>query len=287
MSSYSIIDPTLQRIVIGTVLIGLSASLVGVFSFLRKKSLIGDAISHAILPGIAVAYLFIETKNPVALLIGAVIAGWLATIVMGGLQRTTKLKEDSIIAIVLSAFFALGLVLLSWIQGHSNGSQSGLSDFLFGKVAALTNQDVYLFTLVGIALLLIIGIKKRLFYYIAFDRDYMATRGFSVRWNESIISTCSIFAIAIGIQAVGVVLMSALLIIPVASARMLTYRLGTLMLLTGIFGVVSALGGSYLSTLSANMPTGPWIIMVLAGIALLSFFIGKLRSKTNQKAKLG
>lgn len=273
-------DPTMVRVLVGTLLIGITASVVGVFGFLRKKALLGDAISHAILPGVAVAFLFSGTKNPLVLMLGAVVAGWLATLMIGWIQRTTRFATDTILAIVLCAFFAIGLMVMSVIQGSDNGGQSGLKDFLFGKVAALTNQDVQLFVIVAIVLLIVLLLKRKLFYAIAFDSDYMQSRGFSIRINETILSALSIFAIAMGIQAVGVVLMSALLIVPVASARMLTYRLFPLLILTALFGIVGSVGGALISTTYENMPTGPWIIMVLTTIALIAFLIGRLKSRT-------
>lgn len=281
-------DPTLFRVLVGTLLIGITASVVGVFGFLRKKALLGDAISHAILPGVAVAFLLSGTKNPLILMLGAVAAGWLATLMIEWIQRTTRFATDTVLAIILCAFFAIGLVLMSVIQGSDNGGQSGLKDFLFGKVAALTNQDIQLFIIVAVVLMLILLLKRHLFYAIAFDSDFMKSRGFSIRTNETILSTLSIFAIAMGIQAVGVVLMSALLIVPVASARLLAYRLFPLLVLTAIFGVTGSVGGALISTTYQNMPTGPWIIMVLTLLAVLSFLIARLRiivHRSNKKRK--
>jgi manganese/zinc/iron transport system permease protein len=278
--SLSLSDPTIQRMLIGTVLIGFTASVIGVFSFLRKKSLVGDAISHAILPGVALAYLFTETKSTWVLMIGALLAGWLATQLMDSLSRTTKLKSDSVVAIVLSIFFSIGLVLISWIQGNGSDSQSGLSDFLFGKIAAISSDDIALFALVASALLVLLILKYRAFYFVAFNPEYMKVRGYSLHWNDLLISTASILAIAMGIQAVGVVLMSALLIIPVASARMLTFRIIPLLMLSGAFGITGAIGGAFGSTLGENMPTGPWVIVVLFTITIVTFCMRAFRERT-------
>jgi manganese/zinc/iron transport system permease protein len=284
--SLSLDDPTMVRVLLGTFLIGLTASVVGVFGFLRKKALLGDAISHAILPGVAVAFLLSGTKNPLLLMLGAVAAGWLATAMINWMQRTTVFSTDTILAIILCAFFAIGLVVMSLIQGSQNGGQSGLKDFLFGKVAALSNKDIQLFIVVAFTLLVALILKRRLFYGIAFDHDFMKSKGVSIRTNETILSILSIFAIAMGIQAVGVVLMSALLIVPVASARMLVYRLTSLLLFAALFGITGAVGGSLISTSYQNMPTGPWIIMVLTAIALLSFLIGSVRTYKRRKTRM-
>jgi manganese/zinc/iron transport system permease protein len=282
MISFS--DPTIQRMFLGTIFIGITASAIGVFAFLRKKSLVGDAISHAILPGVALAYLFTETRSTWVLMSGAVIAGWLATQYMEGLARTTKLKSDSVVAIVLSIFFSVGLVLISWIQGNGKDSQSGLSDFLFGKIAAISTQDVYAFGVIGALLLLLLVWKYRMFYFLAFNGEYMKVRGFAVRWNNMIVSTASILAIAMGIQAVGVVLMSALLIIPVSGARMLTFRIVPLLLLSSLFGVIGALGGAFSSALAPNMPTGPWVIVFLFAIACVCYVVRAVAERPKRRS---
>lgn len=271
--SISFIDPTLITMFAGILLIGLTAAVVGVFSFLRKKSLMGDAISHAILPGVALAYLVAETKSTWMLMIGAMIAGWLATVFMDVLGRTTRLRTDSTTAIVLSIFFSIGLVIISWIQGNGKDSQSGLSDFLFGKVAALSRADLLMFGVIILILLILLVFKYRIFYFVAFNQDYMKVRGFSIVWNDFLISTASILAITMGIQAVGVVLMSALLIIPVAAARMLTYRISWLVILSGVFGMTGAFAGAFCSTFGDNMPTGPWIIIALFAIMLVTVLV--------------
>lgn len=281
MISFS--DPTIQRMFFGTIFIGITASAIGVFAFLRKKSLVGDAISHAILPGVALAYLFTETRSTWVLMCGAVIAGWLATQYMEGLARTTKLKSDSVVAIVLSIFFSVGLVLISWIQGNGKDSQSGLSDFLFGKIAAISTQDVYSFGIIGALLLLLLLWKYRMFYFLAFNGEYMKVRGFAVRWNNLIVSTASILAIAMGIQAVGVVLMSALLIIPVSGARMLTFRIVPLLLLSSLFGMMGAVGGAFSSAMAPNMPTGPWVIVFLFAIAFVCYVIRAIFERPGRK----
>lgn len=287
MDAFNWNDPTIQRMMLGTFLIGICASTVGVFSYLRKKSLVGDALSHAILPGVAVAYIVSQIKSTWTLMLGALIAGWLATQLMDSLSRTTKLKSDSVVAIVLSIFFAIGLSLMSWIQGHGTDSRSGLSDFLFGKIAAISSQDISLFTGVGALLIILLVWKYRSFYYIAFNEEYMKARGFSLHWNDLLLSTASILAIAMGIQAVGVVLMSALLIIPVAGARMLTFRIIPLLLISALFGVSGAWAGAYGSTLAPNIPTGPLIIIALSAIAAVAFAIRYFKERSTAKSRKG
>lgn len=261
-------DLSIWIVFIGTALIGISAALVGTFTFLQKKSLIGDAISHSILPGIVLAYIVSGQRNTIILMLGAFIAGWLATQQISWLQRKTKLKSDTIVAATLSIFFALGLAMLSYIQGRPDDGQAGLSDFLFGKIAALNIEDLYLFSIVSFLIAATTFFRYRVMFSFAFNKEFMISKGFSLRWNDFILNSMTILVVAMGVQAVGVVLMSALLIIPVLTARMLTYKLRSLISWSLIFGTSSSLLGSYISILGKNIPTGPCIIMVLSICAI-------------------
>lgn len=272
-------DLSVWIVFIGTALIGISAALVGTFTFLQKKSLVGDAISHSILPGIVLAYLVSGQRNTLILMIGALISGWLATQQISWLQRRTKLKSDTIVAATLSIFFAFGLSLLSYIQGRPDDGQAGLSDFLFGKIAALNVEDLYLFSVVSLLIIAITYFRYRIMFSFAFNKEFMISKGFSLRLNDFILNSMTILVVAMGVQAVGVVLMSALLIIPVLTARMLTYRLPRLITLSLLFGTASALVGSYISILGSNIPTGPCIIMVLSFCAIVVALLVKLQHK--------
>lgn len=275
-------DPTLLRVFLGTFLIGLIAAVVGFFTFLQKKSLIGDAVSHAILPGVVLAYALSGVRETWILLIGAFISGWMATQQISWLERTTKLKSDTVIAVVMSTFFALGLCGLSWLQLNPDDGQSGLSDFLFGKIAAISMTDIYF--LIGIALFIIIIVLLRFRYFVAFafNREFMIGKGFSEKWNSFLLNSMIIFAVSMGIQALGVVLMSALLIVPVASARMLTNKIQILFSISIGIGCLSAVTGAYISTLRENMPTGPWIIMVLSAVTTIAATSRWIVSKRNR-----
>lgn len=278
-------DLSIWIVFIGTALIGICAALVGTFTFLQKKSLIGDAISHSILPGIVLAYMVSGQRTTWILMLGAFGAGWLATQQISWLQRRTKLKSDAIVAATLSIFFALGLALLSYIQGRPDDGQAGLSDFLFGKIAALDLQDLYLFLGVSIVIVTTVFLRYRVMFSFAFNKEFMISKGFSLRWNDFILNSMTILVVAMGVQAVGVVLMSALLIIPVLSARMLTYRLSRILAFALLFGTFSSLLGSYISILGKNIPTGPCIIMVLSACAIVVAITVKIQSKLKSYGK--
>lgn len=275
-------DLSIWIVFIGTALIGISAALVGTFTFLQKKSLIGDAISHSILPGIVLAYMLSGQRNTLILMLGAFAAGWLATQQISWLQRKTRLKSDTIVAATLSIFFATGLAFLSYIQGRPDDGQAGLSDFLFGKIAALNIEDLYLFTIVSSLIIAVTFFRYKVMFSFAFNKEFMISKGFSQRWNDFILNAMTILVVAMGVQAVGVVLMSALLIIPVLTARMLTYRLRSLIPLTLLFGTASSLLGSYISVLGKNIPTGPCIIMVLSFCAISVALIVRVPFKTRK-----
>ena len=278
-------DLSIWIVFIGTALIGICAALVGTFTFLQKKSLIGDAISHSILPGIVLAYMVSGQRTTWILMLGAFGAGWLATQQISWLQRKTKLKSDAIVAATLSIFFAFGLALLSYIQGRPDDGQAGLSDFLFGKIAALDLQDLYLFLGVSIVIITTVFLRYRVMFSFAFNKEFMISKGFSLRWNDFILNSMTILVVAMGVQAVGVVLMSALLIIPVLSARMLTYRLSRILTFAVLFGTFSSLLGSYISILGKNIPTGPCIIMVLSACAIVVAITVKIQSKLKSYGK--
>lgn len=263
-------DPNVRMVTIGTILLGVSAAIVGTFTFLRKRALVGDAIAHAILPGVCLAFIITGDKHPVYLLMGAVIAGWISLLVMDYLSSHSKLSTDTAIGAVLSVFFGAGILLLTSIQHSGSANQAGLDKFLFGKAASMTRQDIRVFSGVAIALLILVLLFFRSFKIISFDRAYAKAIGLPVTGLEFMLSTITVLAVATGIQAVGVVLMAALLITPAAAARFWTDKIQILLLLAALFGLLSGLFGSWISYTAPSMPTGPWIVVLLSVIAIVS-----------------
>ena len=263
-------DPNVRMVTIGTILLGVSAEIVGTFTFLRKRALVGDAIAHAILPGVCLAFIITGDKHPVYLLMGAVIAGWISLLVMDYLSSHSKLSTDTAIGAVLSVFFGAGILLLTSIQHSGSANQAGLDKFLFGKAASMTRQDIRVFSGVAIALLILVLLFFRSFKIISFDRAYAKAIGLPVTGLEFMLSTITVLAVATGIQAVGVVLMAALLITPAAAARFWTDKIQILLLLAALFGLLSGLFGSWISYTAPSMPTGPWIVVLLSVIAIVS-----------------
>lgn len=270
-------DPNLQWILIGSMLLGLSTGVIGTFAYLRKQSLIGDTLAHAALPGICIAFMLTGVKNVAFFMIGAIVAGMIATVGISWITRHSRIKQDAAMGIVLSVFFGLGIVLLTQIQHSSYGNQSGLDKFLFGQAASMTANDVY--TMMGVAIVLIVAcvLLFKEFKLISFDSGYARGLGFSVSTLEQLLLWLVTIAVVVGIQAVGVVLVAALLITPAVSARYWTDRLGMMTFLSGIFGALSGAIGTWISAGTQNLPTGPLSVLTATALFTASVLFGPRR----------
>lgn len=254
---------------------GVSA-IVGSFTFLRKRALVGDAIAHSILPGVCLAFILTGTKHPMWLLIGAVVTGWLSLLAIDWITNKSRIKSDTAIGIVLTFFFGIGVLLLTSIQNSASGKQAGLDSFLFGETAWLTREDVYTFGGMSIILIIVITLFFKGFKLISFDLSYAKTLGLPVRFLEFLLATVTVLAVATGIKAVGVVLMAALLITPSAAAHFWTHNLKKMLLLAAAFGAFSGFVGAVISSVWST-PTAPWIVVALTLIAVVSVFFAPQR----------
>jgi manganese/zinc/iron transport system permease protein len=270
---FSFSDPNVVAVVIGSVLLTSSSAVVGTFTFLRKKALVGDAVAHSVLPGICLAFILSGTKNPLYLILGAFATGWLSLVLIDNITTRSKIKEDSAIAIILSVFFGIGILMLTHIQHSGNAAQTGLDSFLFGKAAALVGSDLITFGIVAIVLIATVGLFFKELKLIAFDMNYAKALGLPVKAIDLLLTTLTVLAVVTGIQAVGVILMAAMLITPAAAARFWTNDVKTMTIIAAIMGALSGLIGAYVSYVAPAMPTGPWIVMIISAIALTSFFI--------------
>lgn len=268
---------TLFVVSIGSGVLCLAAGVVGTFTYLRKRALIGDVISHSVLPGVAIAFMLTGVKNPIYFLIGAVLSGLLSIWLVDYVQAKSKLKPDTILALTLSVFFGIGIVLLTKIQHSGNAAQSGLDSFLFGKAASMSISDVKLFSVIALLNLSFIFLFLRGFSLISFDENYALGIGFHVKFLKSFLALLTVLTVALGVQAVGVVLMAALLITPAAGARFLTNSIVLMLLIAGLFGFLSGVIGVFISYTGTGMPTGPWIVVVLSLFTITSILLGKQR----------
>ena len=264
-------DYTLRTITLGTAVLGAICGMLGSFAVLRKQSLLGDAISHAALPGIALAFLITGAKDSNILLIGALVSGLIGTFWIRGIITKTHLKTDTALGLILSLFFGFGMLLLTFIQKQPNANQAGLDKYLFGQAATLLEKDVFLMMIVtGICLVILLLFWKE-FKMLLFDADYTKTLGFNTRFIDILITFFIVLAIVLGLQTVGVILMSAMLLAPAAAARQWTNRLSTMVVLAAIFGAFSGVFGTAISASQNNLSTGPVIVLVAAVFVLFSF----------------
>ena len=266
-------DHTLRTVALGAATLGIVAGALGTFAVLRRQSLLGDAMSHAALPGIALAYLLTGSKAPITLMVGAALAGWVGTLIVMAVIRTTRIKEDSALGIVLAVFFGIGLVLLTLIQRRPDASQAGLDRFLFGQAASLLERDlVTMAALGGIALLGLLLLWKEL-KLLSFDPAFGSSLGFSMRLVEVLLTALLVVAIVVGLQTVGVVLMSAIVVAPAVAARQWSNRLGVVVCLAALSGAVAGVTGAVLSSEARRLPTGPTIVLCAAAIVVVSLLV--------------
>lgn len=278
-------DYTLRTVAIGSAVLGLISGALGAYAVLRRQSLLGDAVAHAALPGIALAFLLTGSKAPLALLAGAAVAGWLATLKLLAIVNQTRLKADSALGLILSVFFGAGLLLLTWIQKRPDATQAGLDKFLFGQAAALLARDVTAMVLLGGAALAVVALLWKEFKLLSFDPDFGAILGYPMRRLDVLLTTLLVIAIAMGLQTVGVVLMSAMIVAPAAAARQWTDRLGRMILLAGLFGATAGAAGAALSSLTARLPTGPVIVLCATGLVAGSLLLAPRRGLVWQWAR--
>ncbi len=270
-------DYTLRTITLGTAILGAICGMLGSFAVLRKQSLLGDAISHAALPGIAIAFLITGAKDSNTLLLGALVSGLIGTFWIRGITSKTHLKSDTALGLILSLFFGFGMLLLTFIQKQPNANQAGLDKYLFGQAATLMESDVWLMAIVtGICLFVILLFWKE-FKLLLFDEDYTKTLGFNTKFIDILITFFIVLAIVLGLQTVGVVLMSAMLLAPAAAARQWTNSLSTMVFLAAIFGALSGVFGTAISASQDNLSTGPVIVLVAAVFVFISFVFSPSR----------
>ena len=270
-------DYTLRTVALGAGALGMVSGTLGVYAVLRRQSLLGDAISHAALPGIVLAFLLTGSKATLVLVLGAAVAGLVGTLIVMGVIGASRVPEDSALGIVLSVFFGFGLVLLTYVQKLPDARQAGLETFLFGQAATLLERDVVVIAVLGSIALLAVFLFWKEFKLLAFDREFGATLGFPMRFIDVLLTTMLVLAIVVGLQTVGVVLMSAMVVAPAAAARQWTNALGRMVLLSAVFGAVAGLTGALASSSAAGVATGPAVVLVATAIVVISLLFAPER----------
>ena len=270
-------DYTFRTVALGAMALGVVSGTLGAFAVLRKQSLLGDAISHAALPGIVLAFMLTGAKDPLTLVLGAAIAGLVGTLGVMWIVRASKLSQDSALGIVLSVFFGVGLVLLTFVQRNPTASQAGLNTFLFGQAATLMTADVVVIGGLGSVALLVVGLFWKEFKLLSFDREFGGSLGLRMRGMDILLTTVLVVAIVIGLQTVGVVLMSAMVVAPAAAARQWTDSLGVMVVLSAAFGALSGASGAVASSAATGIPTGPIIVLAATLIVVVSLMLAPRR----------
>lgn len=261
---------TFQTVALGSALLGLISGVLGSFTVLRKQSLLGDGVSHSALPGVVMAFLLLGSKNAEVLLLGALISGLLATWFIVSITRYTRIKFDSALALIMSVFFGFGLVLLTYVQKIPNSNQAGLNRFIFGQTSTLLQRDIFLMIICGLILLGLVLLFWKEFKLFTFDSDFAQSLGFSPKKLNLLLSFMIVLAIIIGLQTVGVILMSAMLITPAVAARQWTNKLWVMVMLSALFGAISGVVGTAASSLFTKLPTGPAIVVCVSIIVVIS-----------------
>jgi manganese/zinc/iron transport system permease protein len=269
------------RVVLGgTVMLGAAAGFVGVFMLLRRRSLLGDVVSHSTLPGIGVAFITMEVWSPGSgkwlpgLLVGAAVAGMLGVLCTKLILRYSRVKEDASMAIVLSIFFGFGVALFTIIQNIPSGNSAGLNHFIFGKAASMVARDVYLIGIAAAVIVVIVTVTAKEFRLLSFDQRFAATQGFPVFWLDMLLMALATGVTVIGLQSVGLLLVVAMLIIPAAASRFWTDSLGRMTYISAGIGAASAALGIFASALFPRLAAGAVIVLTGSTLFTVSMFVG-------------
>lgn len=274
----------------GVTVLGAACGVIGTFLLLRKRSLVADAVSHAALPGVCLGFLLaiwlgMDGRPMWMLLGGAAVAGAAGFAVMQWLTSLPRVKEDAAIGVVLSVFFGVGVVLLGFIQNMPVSQKAGLNSFIFGQAATMSAGDARAILLIAAAVLFVAIVSFKELRLLCFDAGYAHSIGFGRVPLDGLLMAMVMTLTVIGLHAVGVLLMVALLIIPAVAARFWTDRLGAMAVIAACIGGVGAYGGAAASALVADLPTGPAIVIACGCIFALSMALGRSRGMALEAAR--
>ncbi|MEX2443972.1 MAG: iron chelate uptake ABC transporter family permease subunit [Alkalispirochaeta sp.] len=272
-------DYNTRIVMFGTITLGIAGGIVGVFLLLRRRALLADAVSHAALPGVAGAFLLTvalggDPRSLPLLMTGALVSGLLGMGCVLMISRFTRLSQDAALGIVLSVFFGLGIALLGIIQKMSGAPAAGLDSFIYGKAATIIREDALLIGSVALAIILITGLLFKEFRLLTFDPEFAVGDGWPVQRLDLILMALVVAVTVIGLQAVGIILIVAILILPPVAARFWTDRLLPMVFLSAIFGALGGWIGTSISALAPRLPAGAVIVVSLGSLFLVSFLFG-------------
>lgn len=276
-------DHTYRMVLLGTTSIGLVCGALGSFAYLRKQSLISDVVSHAALPGTLLAFLTAvalgaDGRTMIGLIVGAVVVGTLAVFFANGVTRISKVRIDTAMVVSLTLFFGVGMLLMRIIANGAYPGKGGIQDYLFGNASVITVSDLLTSSAVGVTALTLMVVFWKEFALRTFDPDHCTVLGFRAGAVDTLMFTVIVLATVIGVKAVGLVLMVAVVVTPPAAARQWTGSLGSMVALSAVFGGVGSGSGAYLSIALGPLPTGPVVVLTLGAILLVSLLASPRRS---------
>ena len=257
-----------------TLILGLAAGTVGCLSYWKRQSLMSDALAHAALPGVVLAFLLFKEKHLVILISGAAISALIGAFFIGWIRSSTRIKEDAAMGMILSIFYGFGIMLLT-VANRTVGNNSGLSGFILGQSASMVLSDVWTMLILAILVIAIVFIGFKEWKIYLFDASFAKGLGLSLKGMNILYTTILVTTIVIGIQAVGVILIAALLIIPSVSARYWTHSFKKMIIISALFGGLSGAFGTILSAYGKGWPTGPFIVIIASSLFVISLFFGK------------
>lgn len=267
----------LHWVLICTIALGALSGTVSALTYWKNESLMSDALSHAVLPGVVISYMLSGIKHTTFMFIGACISALLASLFISAITKHSKIKSDTAMGIVLATFFSLGLVLLTIVTNSPNGQQSGISSFIYGQAATLLKQDMILTVILAVIIMFFIILSLKQWRLFLFDAHYAKLQGMNVSRFERIYLFIVVLTIVVGIKAVGIILMAALLIIPAAASKYWSTTLTQTILISSVIGALSAAIGTWISTMGSQIPTGPMIVIVASSCFAISLILAKLK----------
>jgi len=269
-----LLSSNFQWVLLSTMLLGMASGFIGCLAYWKRQSLMSDALSHAALPGIVIAFMIFQEKNFFVLIVGAGLSALFGAFLIQTIKSSSRITEDTAMGMILAVFFGGGIVLLTMVNRSGNGNQAGLDSFIFGQAASMVEKDVTLMSLLALLIIFIVFLGFKEWKLFLFDPEFAKGLNLPLKGMNILYLSLLVLTIVIGIQAAGVILMSALIIIPPVSARYWTHSFKRMMWLSAIFGGGSGAIGTTISSLGSGWPTGPFIVTTSAVIFLISLFFG-------------
>ncbi|MFZ2464236.1 MAG: iron chelate uptake ABC transporter family permease subunit [Caldibacillus thermoamylovorans] len=269
-----LLNSNTQWVLLSTAILGIAAGTIGSLAYWKRQSLMSDALAHAALPGVIIAFLLFKVKHLFVLITGAAISAVIGAFFIQGIRSSTRIKEDTAMGMILSIFYGFGIMLLT-IANRTSGNQSGLNNFILGQSASMVQSDVWTMSILAILVvsIVVIGFKEWKIYL--FDRQFASGLGLPLKGMDVVYTILLVTTIVVGIQAVGVILIAALLIIPAVSARYWTHSFQTMVIISALFGGASGTIGTLISAIGNGWPTGPFIVVLAASFFIISLIFGK------------